>query len=158
MDNPLGPMWDVLKQVTPQPVVDKFARLSNLTSRADAIAEENFPNSARDSSQKNAFRHALGTGMLTHELGGGYIAEALAKRAGNIWEGIGLQKIIDDPKHRVDSQHDTNANALGAYTARNTHSQADLVNALRKMAWESKEEAPPSFWQASPGYMTRTVK
>ena len=65
-----------------QPATDKWNRLSTFTERADGIAEKAFPDSARDASTKNAFRHALGTGMLTQELGGGPIAATLAKMAG----------------------------------------------------------------------------
>lgn len=153
----LGPMWDTFKGVT-KPVLDKYDRVKNLTGEADRIAEEQFPNSARDASTKNAFRHALGTGMLTRELGGGPIAAETAKRVGYLWEGLGLQQNIENPKYRNDTYHDLNANALGAKTAQDVGSQAQLIAALKNLALGAKEEAPPSFWQSSPGYMTRTYK
>ena len=153
----LGPMWDTLKGAA-QPVIAKYDRLKSLTGEADRIAEEQFPESARDASTKNAFRHALGTGMLAQELGGGPIAAETAKRVGYLWEGLGLQRNIEDPKYRNDTYHDLNANALGAKTARETGNQEQLIAALRNMAMNSKEEAPPSFWQSSPGYMTRSVR
>lgn len=53
-----------------QPVADKWNRLTSFTQRADNSAEQAYPDSARDASTKNAFRHALGTGILTQELGG----------------------------------------------------------------------------------------
>lgn len=133
-------------------------RLQSIPEQADRIAEDTFGMaSARDSSTKNAFRHALGTGMLTQEWGGGPIAAALAKAAGYAWEGLGAADIINDPAHRTDTLHDLNANAIGAKVAQGKN-QAELVQALKRMALESVPVQPPGVFQASPGYLTRTER
>ena len=153
--------WGSLKGAVSLPydtAMAKWGRIKNLTGEADRIAEREFPNSERDSSQKNAFRHSLGTGMLTQELGGNPISAELAKRAGYIWEGLGLEENIQNPKYRQDTYHDLNANALGAIEGTKAKNQQELIAALKTMAQNSKVEAPPSFWQSSPGYMTRSVK
>lgn len=137
---------------------DKLKSYGAIPERADNIAEQMFPGSARDSSTKNAFRHALGTGMLTQELGGGPVAAGMAKGAGYLWEGLGAMKFIDDPKYRQDTLHDLNANALGARTAMSTANQEELVKALQGMALRSVPTSAPGVFERSPGYMTRTVQ
>lgn len=126
---------------------DKVGRIMRGPAEADAIAELEFPDDARDSSKKNAFRHALGTGMLAQELGGGYSGAAGAKAAGYIWELLGLPG-------GSDSLHDLNANAIGAAEAVNAPDRAALIAALLKHAAAARKEAPPSLTQRTPGYMT----
>lgn len=138
-------------------LVQGLQKLGKVPGRADAIAERLFPDSARDASTKNAFRHALGTGMLTHELGGGTLGAGLAKGAGYLWEGLSAAELIDSPEARQDALHDLNANAIGAQVATQTSNQNDLVEALRALALQSRQEAPPSVFAPTPGYMTHTV-
>lgn len=141
-----------------QPAADKWNRLSTFTQRADNIAEQNFPDSARDASSKNAFRHALGTGMLTRELGGGPIAATMAKMAGWGWEGLGASQLIDSAQHRLDTKHDLNANNIGASVATQAKSEAELVARLKAMAGASVVAQPPGFFEQGRPYMTRSVR
>ena len=141
-----------------QPVADKWNRLTTFTKRADDIAEREFPNSARDASDKNAFRHALGTGMLTQELGGGPMAATMAKMAGWGWEGLGVSQLIDSPQHRLDTRHDLNANNIGASVAMQSKNEAELVARLKQMAIASKVEQPPGFFEQGRPYLSRTVQ
>lgn len=129
-----------------------------IPARADDVAEQTFPGSARDASTKNAFRHALGTGMVTQALGGGAAGGALAKGAGYLWEGLGLKELIQSGKHRTDTLHDLNANAVGAAAAQQTGTQQGLIQALKRMALESVPQQPPGAFSASPGYLTRTER
>ena len=144
-------------------------RFGDIPGEADQIAEQNFPDSARDSSTKNAFRHALGTGMMAQQLGAGrgglhgVAAATLAKLAGYGWEGLGADKYtgsmnnLQPTAYRNDTKHDLNANALGASAAMGTD-QAGLVKALKSMAQQSQVQQPPGLFESSPGYMTRTVR
>ena len=141
-----------------QPMADKWDRLSTFTGRADNIAEQAFPDSARDASQKNAFRHALGTGMLTQELGGGPVAATLAKMAGWGWEGMGASQLADSAKHRLDTRHDLNANNIGASVAMQSKNEAELVARLKAMAIASRVEQPPGFFEQGRPYLSRTVQ
>ena len=141
-----------------QPAKDKWNRLSTFTHQADNIAEANFPNSARDASQKNAFRHALGTGILTQELGGGPVAATLAKMAGWGWEGMGASQLVDSAQHRLDTRHDLNANNIGASVAMQSKNQAELVARLKQMASSARSEEPPGFFAQGRPYLTRTVQ
>lgn len=137
---------------------ETLKRYGQIPEEADRIAEDVFPDSARDASTKNAFRHALGTGMLTQALGGNAASAAAAKVVGWGWE---LPTLLDrnaTDEQRVDSRHDLNANAVGAATARKTGSQAELVEALKRLAVQSAPVAPPGAFEASPGHLTRTVR
>ena len=140
--------------------MDYGNKIRDIPGQADRIAEAKYQGtgSARDSSAKNAFRHALRTGMLSQEWGGGPIAAALAKGAGYVWEGLGANEFINSKTHRTDTGHDLNANAIGAKVATETSSHHDLVEALYKLSQNSRQSAPPSIFAPSPGYMTRTVR
>lgn len=141
-----------------KPVSDKLSRLQTFTQRADNIAEQNFPNSARDASEKNAFRHALGTGLLTQELGGGAVGATLAKMAGWGWEGLGASQLVDSAQHRLDTRHDLNANNVGASVATQAKNEAELVARLRDLARSSRIEQPPGFFEPGVPRLTRTVR
>ena len=141
-----------------KPAADKWNRLNTFTQRADDIAEKTFPDSARDASTKNAFRHALGTGMLTQELGGGPMAAAVAKMAGWGWEGLGARQLINSPEHRLDTRHDLNANNIGASVAMNSKNEAELVAQLKQLASVARVEQPPGFFERGRPYLSRTVK
>ena len=141
----------------PQDAMAALQRYGNLPAQASYIADKEFPDSARDSSTKNAFRHALGTGMLAQELGGGPVGAGLAKGVGYLWEGLGISN-LGDPKYRQDTLHDLNANALGARTAMSTSNQEDLISALRRMAVQAVHSQPPGVFSRSSGYMTKTEK
>lgn len=143
---PAGMAWGTLKDV------------SEIPSRADQIAEEQFPDSARDASRKNAFRHALGTGMLTQKLGGNALSAAAAKGIGYVWEGLGHKKYRDDPEYRTDTRHDLNANAIGAREAMESETQERMIQRLKTLADASRKESPPLLYEASPGYLTQTVR
>ncbi len=143
----------------PNSFVDRLSKFGQIPAQASDIAEQNFPNSARDASTKNAFRHALGTGMMAHELGGGQLGAAAAKGLGYLWEGFG---VVDPDKMKSDwntgdIKHDLNANALGAKASIGS-SQVELINALRSMAQQSRVQQPPGPFEQSPGYLTRTVQ
>lgn len=141
-------------------LVDNLRSYGQLPSQASDIAEQEFPDSARDSSTKNAFRHALGTGMLAQRMGGGLLGQNVAKAVGYGWEGWGLLDGDNrkNPQHREDTLHDLNANAIGAATARKTNNQAELVQALKRLALESVPAQPPGAFAPSPGYMTRSAQ
>ena len=89
---------------------DSLDRIKNIPSKADNIADQNFPDSARDASTKNAFRHALGTGMIAQEMGAnkgglqGTLASGAAKGLGYLWEGLGALDFIGSEKHRNDTK------------------------------------------------------
>lgn len=138
---------------------ESLKNFGSIPTQADGIAEQAFPGSARDASTKNAFRHALGTGMMTQALGGGQLGGALAKGAGYLWEGLGAKDFIDNrPGYRADTLHDLNANAVGASVAQRTMSQEELINALRGMAATSQQQQAPGFFEPTPGHLTRTVR
>ncbi len=138
-------------------------QMGSIPGEADAIAEQMYPNSARDSSTKNAFRHALGTGLIAQHLGAGnggaqgIAAATLAKMAGYGWEGLGVVDNFTKHGSLTDTRHDLNANAIGASAAMGTDKQS-LIQALQGMANASVVEAPPTAFQYSPGHMTRTVR
>lgn len=144
----------------PTNLVTHLKRFGEIPGEADQIADANFPGSARDASAKNAFRHALGTGMIAQQLGGGVLGAAAAKGAGYLWEGMGAM----DPKKMAkdwrsgDIKHDLNANALGARAAMETQSQAELIELLKRMGQQSVNREPPGIFERSPGYMTRSVR
>ena len=141
-----------------QPAKDKWNRLTTFTNRADDIAEREFPDSARDASTKNAFRHALGTGMLTQELGGGPMAAAVAKMAGWGWEGLGARQLINSSQHRLDTRHDLNANNIGASVAMASKNEAELVARLKQLASVARVEQPPGFFERGVPRLTRSIK
>lgn len=138
-------------------------RMGELPGEADGIAEQMYPGSARDSSTKNAFRHALGTGMIAQHLGAsngglqGVAAATLAKLAGYGWEGLSGTANLTRHGQLTDTRHDLNANALGANAAMGTDRQG-LIQALKAMADASVVAPPPTAGEYSPGYMTRTVR
>ena len=136
----------------------------SLPGQADAVAEANFPNSARDSSVKNGFRHALGTGLLAQNLGAGegglrgLLAGPLAKGAGYLWEAASGFDNLTKQGASTDSLHDLNANAIGATQAYNAKTPEELATLLRQKALASKQTQPPEFFDRSPGYLTHTVR
>jgi hypothetical protein len=131
-------------------------RYGQLPEEADRIAEQAFPGSARDASTKNAFRHALGTGMLAQELGGGKLGAAAAKLAGWGWELPTMLDPRSTAAQREDMRHDLNANAIGASVAQQTGSRAELVEALRRMALQSVPTNAPAAFAPSRGFLTRS--
>ncbi len=69
MAEPIWNRWlDAAKQYG-QAVKGRIEYLRDLPGQASDIAEQRFPGYDRDGSSKNAFRHALGTGMLAQVLG-----------------------------------------------------------------------------------------
>lgn len=142
----------------PGKLVNELQAFGQIPGQADQIAEERFPNSARDSSTKNAFRHALGTGMVTQRLGGGPIAAAAAKMAGYGWEALGARELLRSEDHRIDTLHDLNANAIGADVATQTANQQEMIERLDQLARESKPTLPRNMFRASNGAFTRSVR
>lgn len=150
--------WNLLQKMK-----DWGQNFATIPDQADAIASNMFPNSARDASMQNAFRHSLGTGMMAQALGGGAIGATLAKMAGWGWEGIGAaEKLYSSGQipaaYAQDTMHDLNANNIGASIAARTQSQAELVNALAQMARASQVEAPPGMFSPGVPRLTRSVK
>jgi hypothetical protein len=156
------PLWNAYApeaaKVPVAAALDKFGRLSSFASRASDIAEREFPNSPRDSSDKNAFRHALGTGILTRELGGNQISGLAAKMAGYGWEAMDAKRLIKDPQHRTDTLHDLNANAIGANYAAYPQTEAELIARLKTVAQAAPMEQPPSLFSGKRNHMTRTER
>lgn len=154
--------WDEFTQAirsAPKKAGDWVNDLRSIPDRADGIAEGIYgASSARDASAKNAFRHALGTGMLTQKLGGGPIAGTAAKMAGYAWEMPTLMAYGSTKEEQADSRHDLNANALGAYLATKTGSQEELVKALRSYAAKSVVQDAPPVLSRPVGYLTRSVR
>lgn len=139
--------------------VSWLKRLQRLTQTADYAASAAFPNSARDSSFKNAYRHSLGTGLLAQQLPGGpQLPVALAKLAGYTWEAPGTAENLKDPAKMTDMRHDLNANSIGAEAAPYFATPRELSLYLLRKALQSRAEAPPIATQFSPGYLTRTVE
>ena len=138
--------------------------LLSLPEQADASANATFPDSARDASVKNAYRHSLGTGLLAQNLGAsddsirGALAAGLAKSAGYLWEGLSWPNSLMTHGAMSDAEHDLNANAVGARAAMQTSDPNELARVLMEKALQSRTERPPMAWQSSPGYLTRTVK
>ena len=141
-----------------QAAMAKYGRLQTLTGRADDIADREFPNSARDASTKNAFRHSLGTGMLAQELGGGPIAAGAAKAVGLGWEALGALGLPGNKAAQQDTLHDLNANAVGALATQYQTDQAGLVAHLKRLAQEAPVVQPRGFFEPSRGNLTRTVQ
>lgn len=138
---------------------DWFNDLRSFTEAADAEAERRFPNQARDSSQKNAFRHALGAGRLAQLLGSNSgipvvepIAQGIAKMAGYGWEGLGGMKNW----RSTDMRHDLNANAIGIATSANAQDFKSLADSLASYAQSARKEAPPSILDPARPYFTYT--
>lgn len=149
-----------------QSMLDWFKGIAAIPERADRIAETMYPNDARDSSQKNAFRHALGTGLMSQHFGAGsgpvgnVVGPAVGKGAGYLWEALGYaldpQKVANKA-YNTDTLHDLNANAIGASLAGKTSDPNVLVNQLRSLVDSSRQQQPPSALSTSPGYLTYTV-
>jgi len=150
-------MQDAISPVT-QPVRNWVQELQDIPHKASEIAEGNFVGSARDASAKNAFRHALGTGMMANHLGGGILGGTAAKLMGYAWEAPTLMDPRSTPAQRMDSRHDLNANALGAYLAAQGMGQEDLVKALRGYAVKSSVQDAPGVFERPIPRLTRTVR
>lgn len=163
MAEPIWNQWLGTAQDYGQRIKDAVGYIPKRMGEASDIAEQRFPDQDRDSSSKNAFRHALGTGMLAQDLaswlGGSiparHIGAAAAKVGGYMWEapswsGARNAKVV------MDSMHDLNANAIGARESINAQNQAELVRALEAMAKGAVREFPPGPFSSSPGYLTRT--
>lgn len=136
----------------------KYNEITEIPNRASDLADVAYPSSARDASMKNAYRHALGTGMMTHALGGGRLAGVAAKMAGWGWELPTMLSPGSTPAQLEDSRHDLNANAIGALLATRTGSQSELEAALRSYADRSVVREAPGAFSRSPGYLTRSVR
>lgn len=133
--------------------------LREIPNRASDIAEATYgQRSARDASEKNAFRHALGTGMLAHKIGGGPLGAIAAKLVGYGWEAPTLLDPRSTPAERADSKHDLNANAVGAWVSMGAQDQAALVEALKGYAARSAVSEPPSVFARHQGRLTRSVQ
>lgn len=141
-------------------VPNKLVELREIPNRASDIADRAYPDSARDASTKNAYRHALGTGMWTQALGGGSIAAGLAKMAGYGWEGFSMldPENRNSPAWREDMRHDLNANAIGSQVGTMTSNQQDLERVLRGFADRSVVRPAPAVLDRHPGYLTRAVR
>lgn len=136
-------------------VEDKLGRVAETGHEATAIADENFPGQPWDFSQKNAFRHALGTGLLAHELGGGLSGAALAKLVGYLWEARGLPAEGMSFDDRIeDTKYDLNANAIGAAESVANPDRAALIEALLKQAKAARAESPVGITESTPGYLS----
>lgn len=157
-----GALKDQLRAALSQPaqaVSSWWNDLNSFTQQADAEAERRFPDQARDSSQKNAFRHALGAGRLAQLLGANSgipgvegLARGAAKIAGYGWEGLG------GPANwrSEDFRHDLNANANGiAQSSQNTGFRS-LADSLASFAQEARREAPPGTFEPARPYFTYT--
>jgi len=144
----------------PKKAMKWVEELEQIPNRASGIAEERFPDSVRDASTKNAFRHSLGTGMMAQHMGGGEVGAALAQAAGYLWESPRVLDFIRDPKHRDETMHDLNANYVGARTATETANQQELIEALDFMARQSKQQAapPPGAYGPNHRTLTRSVR
>jgi len=132
--------------------------LRTFTSKADDEAERRFPNQARDSSQKNAFRHALGAGRLAQLLGANSgipvlepAARGLATLAGYGWEGV-------TPKNwgSTDMKHDINANSIGISKASKTKDFKSLAENIASFSNNARQESPPGVFETARPYFTYT--
>ena len=73
---------------------DRYNYLRDLPNQASDVADQMFPGSARDSSTKNAFRHALGTGMLAQEVGNNLGGSVPARMLGaSLAKMVGKQEL-----------------------------------------------------------------
>lgn len=166
MAEPIWYRWlDAAKQYG-QAVNDRIEYLRDLPDQASDIAEQRFPGYDRDGSSKNAFRHALGTGMLAQELGSSWgnsypaklAGAAAAKAVGHVWEMPTWINPKASDAQLTDMRHDLNANHMGAVEAMNANSREDLISALDYLARNSRQEKPGNAFAPSPGYMSRTGK
>jgi hypothetical protein len=148
-------MWDSLAKAG-RNIKKEYNDFVNIPDRASSIAENRFPDSARDSSMKNAFRHSLGTGMITNKLGGGVLGATAAKLAGYGWESLGAAENIRNPEQWKDTKHDLNANAIGASVATQIGNQQQLEDMLEAMARRSSVREPLGAFEPSHGQMTRS--
>lgn len=137
---------------------DWWNDLKTFTGKASDEADKRFPDQARDSSQKNAFRHALGAGRLAQLMGAdsgipglSQGAQLAAKLAGYGWEAPGENNWGSE-----DSRHDLNANSFGIGQASSNPGFDALANTLESFARKaSNEQAPQPFVQGKP-YLTYT--
>lgn len=132
-------------QTAPQKLITELQSFGRIPEEADRIAEQRFPNSARDNSAKNDFRHALGTGMLAQRLGGGFLGANLAKMAGYGWEALGAKEFIRDDRHRQDTFQDLKANAIGAKFAQETGNQQELIRQLDSYVRANRSRYSPDI-------------
>ena len=133
--------------------------LQSFAGQADAEAEKRFPNQARDESQKNAFRHALGAGRLAQLVGSNSgipvvegAARGFAKLAGYGWEGLGGTENWQSQ----DMRHDLNANALGIAQSSKAKDFATLADNLASFAQGARKELPPDALNKARPYFTYT--
>lgn len=140
-------------------LLDWWNEMQTFTHKADDEAERRFPDQARDSSQKNAFRHALGAGRLAQLLGADSgipvvsdAARGAAKLAGYGWEFVGGP----DNWKGQDMRHDLNANAIGISQSSNAPGFGLLADQLELIARSSRKESPPGVLDKSVGYFTYT--
>lgn len=140
-------------------VSDWWTDLNSFTHQADQEAEKRFPDQARDSSIKNAYRHALGTGRLAQLLGAGSgvpgleaVARGAAKVAGYGWEGMGGMENWGS----TDMRHDLNANAQGIEHTRQAKDFKSLADALESFSRSARKELPPNVLEPARGYFTYT--
>jgi len=150
-------MWDSLAKAG-RNIKKEYNDFVNIPDRAFSISENRFPDSARDSSMKNAFRHSLGTGMIAHKLGGGVLGATAAKLAGYGWESLGAADNIRNPEQWEDTKHDLNANAIGAAVATQTENQQQLEDMLEAMTRRSRVRKPLDAFEPSHGQMTRSQR
>lgn len=131
--------------------------MQTFTHEADNEAEKRFPGQARDSSVKNAYRHALGSGRLAQLLGANSgiplvegAARGAAKLAGYGWEALG------GPENwrGQDMRHDLNANAQGIAHTQTAKDFQSLASALESFARGARKEAPPEITDASRPWFT----
>lgn len=152
-----GSMWESLANAGNR-VKQEYRDFVDIPNRANDAALRRFPDSAQDSSMKNAFRHSLGTGMIANKLGGGVLGATAAKLAGYGWETLGAAENIRSPKQWEDTKHDLNANAIGASVATQTQNQQQLENMLEGLARRSRVREPLGAFEPSHGQMTRSVR
>ena len=148
---------DAAQQVVSRPM-DWVRNLQSIPHRASDIADAAYPDSARDSSRRNAYRHSLGTGMMTQHLGGNALSAGLAKMAGWGWEAPTLLNPNSTPAQLTDTRHDLNANAIGSQVAQMTRDQPSLEAALRSFADQAVVRTPPGAFERGSGYLTRSVR
>ena len=128
----------------------------NIADRASDESNKAYPGQDWDSTQKNALRHSLWTGMNAQHFGGGELGGALARVVGVGWEGLNGTGLFTDPKIQEDTRHDLNANSVGIREAMKTDNQDELVQQLKKLSASAKREKPPAFYEGTPGHLTYT--
>lgn len=124
--------------------------------KAVDASEEAFPGQPWDSSQKNALRHSLATGLWTQRLGGTWLSGKAAQLMGQVWEATSPKLYGDDTAHKTDTLHDLNNNAVGAQAGQRTVNEESLINALTRMVKEAKAEVPPKFLESERDHLTYT--